>query len=301
MPQLRAVSAFRSIQGLLDSSSEKIKQLGALHKTYTELAKRLGGQKRKLIVVMDDIDRLTPAEIRQVVQLVHRVGDLPNLAYLLVFDPAPVRKALARTVMDDADPLERFVHLGVQVPSLQPQEREQILHHQINDVIRKWNSGSTDEEELPPQQLKPLHPLFRGLRDVVHFSNELRFAISTVPPGGVNPLDFVVATALRVFEQELYAAVYANPRLLISKEALPRLRQQPPPVLASEDLSSEKLLKLGQRLNPEQCRTLLEVLRPKHSPRPGDARSPDGFAACFGLPLIPNPVRRSETDPKRDR
>ncbi|MEI8013088.1 MAG: P-loop NTPase fold protein, partial [Candidatus Omnitrophota bacterium] len=40
----------------------------------------------KIIIVIDDIDRLNHVEIRQIFQLVKSLGDFPNTTYLLAFD-----------------------------------------------------------------------------------------------------------------------------------------------------------------------------------------------------------------------
>ena len=47
------------------------------------------------IVIIDDIDRLAPSEMRLIFSLVKSLGDLPNVVYLLSFDRAVVTRSLA--------------------------------------------------------------------------------------------------------------------------------------------------------------------------------------------------------------
>src|SRR6185437_3942004 len=49
---------------------------------------------RPVIIAIDDIDRLTFSEIREVFQLVKANADFPNLIYLLMFDREVVSRAL---------------------------------------------------------------------------------------------------------------------------------------------------------------------------------------------------------------
>lgn len=50
------------------------------------VVKMLSEQKSKILVVIDDIDRLSDEQIRSVFQLVSSVAKFPNTTYLLVFD-----------------------------------------------------------------------------------------------------------------------------------------------------------------------------------------------------------------------
>jgi hypothetical protein len=52
-------------------------------------------QKDRILIVIDDIDRLNNDQIRQVFQLVTAVANFPNVTYLLSFDKEIVVNALA--------------------------------------------------------------------------------------------------------------------------------------------------------------------------------------------------------------
>ena len=56
----------------------------------------LKGQNKRILVVIDDIDRLNNEQIRQVFQLITSVAKFPNMIYLLVFDKEIVVKALEK-------------------------------------------------------------------------------------------------------------------------------------------------------------------------------------------------------------
>ncbi len=49
---------------------------------------------RKILVVIDDIDRLSHKEIYEIFRLIKIIGDFPNTIYLLSYDKEKVRKAL---------------------------------------------------------------------------------------------------------------------------------------------------------------------------------------------------------------
>lgn len=58
----------------------------SVRKLRGTLVEELRRSQRRLVVVIDDIDRLVDQEIRDVMRLVRLVGDFPNVVYLLSYD-----------------------------------------------------------------------------------------------------------------------------------------------------------------------------------------------------------------------
>ena len=305
LPALREVPL---LQRLLRGSAQAVDKFAALegeefHALRTKLENELRAAGRRVIIVMDDLDRLQRTEIRQVFQLITRVGDFPNLAYLLVFDPQPVRQALARVADGTGvDPLEHYVHFAVQVPPLTPRELQATLHERLRDACGytppgQSQAGATRDAELQYEQrvLDLIYPLFTELRDVTRFANALNFAAGMLRPDEVRPIDCIAATALRVFEPSLYAAVREHKALFVSASATP-------PVARPVE-HFERILALAHHLDQERCAALLAAMFPRVAAllpnrpsaeqrpcRPRDACDPRAFDACFSpAPPPPSP------------
>jgi hypothetical protein len=73
-----------------------------VEKLHAELTEALGSQKKRFLIVIDDIDRLSPDEALLIFRLVKSVGRLPNVIYLLVFD-----RELAEAIVSERFPSER--------------------------------------------------------------------------------------------------------------------------------------------------------------------------------------------------
>lgn len=89
---------------------------------YEELRSELSRSERRVVVVVDDIDRLTADEIREVVRLVKLVGELPNVSYLLAFDRRRVEAALE----DGRAYLEKIIQVPHDLPFVAPATLRQI-------------------------------------------------------------------------------------------------------------------------------------------------------------------------------
>lgn len=288
------------LQRLLRDSAHALDKFAALadedlHVLRPRLEAALRAEHRRVIIVMDDLDRLDRAEIRQLFQLLTRSGNLPNLTYLLVFDPQPVRRSLIRAAAEeDKDPLQAYVHYAVQVPPLDAHEltealRETLRHvydYSMPEPLRGGVADEVDDAGRERRLFAVIRSLFIDLHDVTNFGDTLCFAAGMLCRDEVRQIDFIAVTALRVFEPALHAAVREHKALFVSAAD-----PQPLAPLSMERL--DRVLGLASRLDRQRTATLLATLFPRvssllphwpHGERPCCPRQvcdPRAFDACF--------------------
>ena len=209
----KAASAFSSLQKLREKS---------LQETKAEVADLLRPLKSPILVVMDDLDRLTADEVRVVFQLIKANADFPNLVYLTLFQRDIVEKNLEKlTSGSGKDFLEKIVQVGFDVPQVEQSKLQRVLFAGLNEALadpkfsKNFNPGRW--ANLFPSGLAPY---FRTLRDVYRYLGVLDVRISGMAPRGsleVNPIDLIALEVLRVFEPGVYHLLPG------SKERLTRL------------------------------------------------------------------------------
>jgi predicted KAP-like P-loop ATPase len=185
----------------------------------TELRTLLGGMSRNVLVVVDDIDRLTPEGIRIVFQLVKANADFPNLIYLLLFQRDTIEKSLVRMgEVDGAQFLEKIVQVGFDIPKLSAQKLEEILESAISQLVQ----GTAADRKFDSQRwgklfVSSIRPYFRTLRDVKRFGNTLSFYFELYKDGDTfdaNPIDLIALEVLRQFEGPVYQRLHNAKELL---------------------------------------------------------------------------------------
>ncbi len=181
-----------------------------LESKKSELNELLSKQKRKIIVIVDDIDRLNSIEIRQMFQLVKSLGDFKNTIYVLAFDKTVVINALAK-VQEGAgsEYLEKVVQVPFEVPSISKEEVHKLLFHQLDKLIKDIPENKWDQNYWGNVWHGGLKYFFSNIRDVTRYINTLRFGFQIVKEE-VNPIDFIAVTALQIFAPELYYGVRDN-------------------------------------------------------------------------------------------
>jgi predicted KAP-like P-loop ATPase len=180
-----------------------------------ELVAELAKDASRIVVVIDDIDRLAADEIRQLFQVVKAVADFPNVIYLLAFDRDVVVKALESAGGAQGD---EYLEKIVQVPfTLPPPDRTQLqtmLFERLNGVLANTPEDLFDQQHWGNVYLDGIDPFIRKPRDVIRLVN----AISVTYPavlGEVNAVDFIAIEALRVFSPSAYETVRSNPDLFV--------------------------------------------------------------------------------------
>jgi predicted KAP-like P-loop ATPase len=199
-----AIAAVAEARERLESKS--------LSEVKDELAAALRKLNSPLIVVMDDVDRLTGAETREVMQLVKANADFPNLVYLLLLHRESVERSLEEvSPISGRDFLEKIVQVPFDVPEVEQERVDDILVAGLSRILQ--SKGARERFDLQRCQnlyLGCLQPYFRSLRSVYRFLSTFAFHTTLFTSGEsfeVNPIDLIALEVLRVFEPDVYRAI----------------------------------------------------------------------------------------------
>lgn len=199
---------FKNIGGATKSWGEL--KSNDLNSVKAELNGLLDKQPHKIIVVIDDIDRLSNVEIRQIFQLIKSLGDFPNTVYLLAFDKNVVVKALEKVQEGcGIEYLEKVIQIPFDVPLISKQEVEQLLFNQLDELIKDLPKEKWDQTYWGNIYHSGLKHFFENIRDVTRYINSLRFSFGLVK-GEVNPIDFLAITAIQIFMPDIYDGIRDN-------------------------------------------------------------------------------------------
>src|SRR3990167_38798 len=175
-----------------------------------ELNDSLVKQSHKIIVIIDDIDRLKNTEIRQIFQLIKSLGDFPNTIYLLAFDKDVVLNALKKAQEGSgSEYLEKIVQVPFDIPLISKQEVEGLLFNQLDGLIQDIPEEKWDKTYWGNIYHSGIRYFFENIRDVTRYINLLRCGFAIVK-GEVNAIDFLAITALQVFIPEVYYGIRDN-------------------------------------------------------------------------------------------
>lgn len=210
-----AIASFGSgpVGNLVSKGAELIGRASETRDTVDEehqkIAEALKKQKKRFIIVIDDIDRLNPDDALTIFRLVKSVGRLPNVIYLLAFD-----RQIAERIVSERFPSEgpRYLEKIVQRFFELPPPLIDTLRQQVVEAAIKI-MGSPEERQVT-RFWNVFHdvvaPLIRTPRDVVRLTNHIATGWPAVS-GNVDRADFLAISALELSEPALYARIRSNP------------------------------------------------------------------------------------------
>lgn len=100
-----------------------------------QVIKMLKEQSNRILVILDDVDRLSNEQIRYVFQLITSVARFPNTTYLLVFDKEIVVEALKDVQSGNGqDYLEKVIQMPIQIPDIQRTDLRNALFARLEEI-----------------------------------------------------------------------------------------------------------------------------------------------------------------------
>ncbi len=175
------------------------------------VAKSLGDQKKKIIVIIDDIDRLTAEEIRQIFKLIKAVADFPNIIYLLSFDKKVAIKSLESIQkISGEDYLEKIVQAAFDVPLPDKALLYALLFEKLNIIFIDRPDEEFDQTRWQEIFFEGVEKFISTPRNVTRLYNTIAITYPAVKDE-VNPVDFIAIETLRIFSSKIYEIIRLNP------------------------------------------------------------------------------------------
>jgi len=176
-------------------------------------------KKVKLIVTIDDIDRLSSTEIASVFQLVKSLADFPYTLYLLAFDREIVIKALGEVQKGyGAEYLEKIIQIPFELPLPNADDIYQVFFNKLEAV-----TGGIPEEKRDKRYWSDLfyfgiRHYLHTIRDTVRYTNTFALKYSLLKDE-TNIIDLIGLTCVQVFEPEVYSKLPFHKECLCGSSA----------------------------------------------------------------------------------
>lgn len=156
----------------------------------------------KIVVVIDDLDRLTPGEAVEMVSLVKGLGDLPNVVYLLCCDERRLAELLRTHLgLDGREYLEKIIQYSVHLPTLDPADLSRLLDADLSELLPPLDNA--DRARLSHVWFSIIRRYTSTPRDVRRLMNAFSMAIAGLGDH-TDPIELLILEAIRLNEPQIY-------------------------------------------------------------------------------------------------
>lgn len=176
----------------------------------------------KLVIFVDDIDRLDKQEIYSLFRLVKLTGDFTNTTYILSFDEVMVASAIgerfgAGNEQSGQNFLEKIIQVPLKIPQAQIDALKKYCFELVDKAINESVLNLSEEEVQRFVSAFSYNVLLRlkTPRLAIRYGNSLSFAIPLLK-GEVNHVDLMLIEAIKIFYPRHYNFIKNNPNYFIS-------------------------------------------------------------------------------------
>lgn len=196
----------------------------SVQKQKDDLEKLLRECEEKIVIVIDDIDRLTDDQIRCVFQLVTTICRFPNISYLLAFDRAVVSKALDKIQESRGEEfLEKVIQVPLSVPGIRKEKLFSIMAYHLNELTGIYAIKAEDEEKWSQLYEFCVSRLIKTYREILRLSNSLRSKLPLLSKD-VDFEDLVIITLIEQHEPQLYEWIRQHREILTGQLSYENIR-----------------------------------------------------------------------------
>jgi predicted KAP-like P-loop ATPase len=263
--------ACQSLADLLRHFANK-KSLQDMKCDLNEILRR---QKQKIVVIIDDIDRLNSTEIRQIFQLIKSLADFKNTIYLLAFDREVVVRALEKVQEGNGNEyLEKVVQVPFAIPAISVIEVHRFLFASIDSIIKDIPTENFDNKYWVNIYHSGIRIFFKTIRDVIRFINIFKFKHFLLKDD-TNVIDLIAITAIQVFLPELHSKIRENKNMFVEGYRDRGGRQDKKQVM--KNAFDEIITKTAKEYPINSITELLKELFPKIESFCGNISFGDGY------------------------
>lgn len=193
----------------------KIDNKKSLESLKGEISQLLNKLNQKIIVIIDDIDRLTDKETEFIFRLTKGIADFDNLIYIMLYDKGVVSKSLEKFKSENGQKyLEKIVQYSLSVPKPHSTTIQKLLFEQLDEIL---SDLEIKEKKYIFQQnyWGYIHPILnryiRTVRDVSQIINIMSFEYPIICED-VNFADFFIISLIKLKKYELYEHIKNKPQ-----------------------------------------------------------------------------------------
>ena len=179
-----------------------------------QIIKMLQEQSNRILVIIDDIDRLSNEQIRYIFQLITSVARFPNTMYLLVFDKEIVVEALKDVQSGNGqDYLEKVIQMPIQIPDIQRTDLRKVLFARLDEIRSDFKDLGYNQKHWQTLFESCVDPYIMHLRDINRLCNALRFKLTGIS-SEIDFADMVAISILEIHHPMIYEWVKNNKSIL---------------------------------------------------------------------------------------
>ena len=247
----------KTVGSISNREVKKLSKQKPLSEQKAAIEKLLRKSDKKILIIIDDIDRLDEQEVRDIFKMVKSIVDFPNVIYLLSFDRDQICRVIGNNQTSDGNEyLEKIIQYSIDLPHPDSAGVLKIFSKRVDPLIEREGNKIWDKNRWSNIYRDYLRKKMKTPRQAIRLSNAFNVDYPALI-GEVDPVDFLAIEALRMFNPEIYAEIRSRSGKFteLGKDELDSEKKDP--------IYFEEFLKLSEEHDREVVKSLIMHLFPR--------------------------------------
>ena len=178
---------------------------------YEFLNKEIGKLGKKIIIFIDDVDRLDSEELTELFCLVRNISSFPNMSYILAYDKEYVASQLQKKFDKHTDRyMEKIVQAEYPLAKTTPEQLKEAFAKELVNVSPTYNRLAT--HIISSIKLEDYLPTLRAIKQICNTLSSLRKELE----GNIAPFDWFIIELIRIRYPDLFHYLKGNYEQILS-------------------------------------------------------------------------------------
>lgn len=201
-PEPVSRTIFSTLRSLVKETEQKPTTIKEIR---NKIEKTLRSGNIKIFVFIDDIDRLNPNEVTEILRLVRLNASFRNTYYFLAYDSKIIAEYISESLkIDGRQYLEKIIQLDYSLPKISNSDLKASFKQKLETISEKYKLG------LPSSEITSiwlnLKDFIKNIRDIKRYFNSIQLRIPRIKKD-IFISDYLLIEALRIFDHPTYTLV----------------------------------------------------------------------------------------------
>ena len=210
---------------------------------YDKIVDELRSLKLKVVIIIDDLDRLSKDEIMEVLHLIRNGANFPYTQFFVAYDRKYITDSLSESnIPRPSEYLAKIFNTEITLPKVEEKVICEQLHKRLIPILAMFHTKPLIIEELAYTKCRTQYlipRLLHSMRDVIRFSNALQlnlqpFALEIRNRNEINIMHFFYLELIRYSFPEIYETLRDNPEKILTEDLNEKVYRFAPPTDAKE-------------------------------------------------------------------
>ncbi len=170
---------------------------------------------KKIIVVIDDIDRLDKEQVLLVFKTIKTLFDFNNIVYVLCYDEQRINNIFETELKIDSDYLNKIIQDKIVMPKIENNRLNEIGTKCIINLLNIYDINNYDNARLE-KILNIIFENFNDLREIIRYINTISISIKSCNKIQLDICDYLALEYIKFQDMPLYNIIYNNSKMFVS-------------------------------------------------------------------------------------